>query len=97
MGPDMGRKLRHLGWITLFIGVFAGCTKSAVRPKEVPDPMLVTKPPVEGRTQTVKSSPLSRGEPAPPSPPGDADTPTSVRRDTTAPVRPALLLAPIPE
>jgi hypothetical protein len=93
----MGRKLRHVGWITLFVGVFAGCTKSAVRTKEVPDPMLVTKPPVEGRAHAAKSSPLSRGEPAPPSPPADADSSTTVRRDNMTPVRPALLLAPIPE
>jgi len=59
--------------------------------------MLVTKPPVEGRAQTVKASPLSRSEPAPPPPPADADSTTSVRRDNTAPVRPTHLLAPIPE
>jgi hypothetical protein len=69
MGRDMRRKLQHVGWGTLFIGVcLVGCTKAAVRPKEVPDPLLVTKPPVEGRSQTSKSSPLSRGEPPPPMP-----------------------------
>ncbi|HEY7158480.1 MAG TPA: hypothetical protein VH575_31335 [Gemmataceae bacterium] len=93
----MGRKLRHVGWITLFLVAFVGCTKSAVRTKEVPDPMLVTKPPVEGRSHTSKSSPLSRGEPTPPPLPAGVDSPTSVRGDRAAPVQPTRLLSPNPE
>jgi hypothetical protein len=76
----MGRKLRRVGWITLFFSgvLLLGCTKSAVRPKEVADPMLVTKPPVQGQTRTAHSSPLSRTPSSPPPPlPTAVDTPES--------------------
>jgi hypothetical protein len=74
-GRDMGRTLRQVSWITLFFGsCLFGCTKSAVRHKEPPDPLLVTKSPVEGRPHTTHASPLSRTEPTPPPPaPSDAD------------------------
>ena len=69
----MARKLRHLGWIVLFFGVAAvGCTKTAVQQKTIPDPMLLSKPPVEGRTHAAQSSPIRRGEPTP-TPPAPAE------------------------
>jgi len=95
MGREMGRKLQHLGRATLLIGgALLGCHKSAIQHKEPPDPLLVTKPPVEGRPHTAKSSPLTGNEPTPPMPPS-GDSPTSVRHDGAAPVRPAHLLSPI--
>ena len=97
MGREMGRKLQHVGWATLLIGgALLGCHKSAVQHKEPPDPLLVTKPPVEGRPHTTQSSPLSRNESAPPTPPA-GDSPTSAHRDGASLVRPAHLLAPMPE
>lgn len=70
MGRKMGRKLRYVGWTTLMIGgALLGCHKSAVQHKEPPDPLLMTKPAVEGRPHAAQSSPLSRNEPAPPTPP----------------------------
>jgi len=75
----MGRKLRRVGWITLFGSVvLLGCHKSAVQHKEPPDPLLVSKPPVEGRPHTAHSSPLGRTQPTPPPPaPAEADSPAS--------------------
>jgi hypothetical protein len=99
MGPDMGRNLRRVGWITVLCGgTLLGCHKSAVQHKEPPDPLLVTKPAVAGKSHSSNAGPLARSEPTPPpAPPAAADTPTSVRRDYFAPVRPARLQAPSPE
>jgi hypothetical protein len=96
----MGRKLRCIGWITsLFLGgALLGCTKSALQQKPVSDPLLVTKPAVEGRKHTAQASPLHRMEPPPPpTAPADVDSPTSVRRDLRMPVRPAVWPVPMPE
>jgi hypothetical protein len=84
------RKLRRIGWMTLFVSsALLGCTKSALQQKQVPDPMLVTKPPVQGGKHGAQASPIHRLEPTPPPPtPTDADSPTSVRRDLSMPVRP---------
>jgi hypothetical protein len=69
----MARKLRHISWLTLlFGGAILGCTKTAVQQKTVPDPLLVTKPPVEGRSHAAQSSPINRSEPSP-KPPAPAE------------------------
>jgi hypothetical protein len=69
----MARKLRHVGWIALFLSAaILGCTKTAVQQKSVPDPLLLTKPPVEGRTHAAQSSPIRRSEPTP-TPPAPAE------------------------
>jgi hypothetical protein len=91
----MGRNLRRVGWIALLCGTLVGCHKSAVQHKEPPDPLLVTKPAVTGKSHSSNGSSLARSEPTPPpNPPAAADSPTSVRRDNFAPVRPAQLQAP---
>jgi hypothetical protein len=60
-------------------GAAVGCTKSAVRQKTPPDPLLVSKKPVEGVPQTAPQA-TARGEvPPPPYPGGDVST-ASVRR-----------------
>jgi hypothetical protein len=62
--------------ILLVGGALFGCHKSAVQHKETPDPLLVTKPPVEGRSGTSHASPLARTQPPqPPSAPAGADSP----------------------
>jgi hypothetical protein len=67
MGRDMARKLRQVGWASLlFSSAILGCTKTAIQQKTVPDPLLVTKPPVEGRTQASQASPIHRSEFTPP-------------------------------
>ena len=62
----MARKLRLIGWLSLMFGsAILGCTKTAVQQKSVPDPLLVTKPAVEGRPHAAQASPIRRGEPTP--------------------------------
>jgi hypothetical protein len=63
----------------LLAGAALGCTKSAVRQKTPPDPLLVSKKPVEGVPQ-APPPPSARVEvPPPPYPGGDVST-VSVRR-----------------
>lgn len=69
----MARKFRHSSWIALFlVNAVLGCTKTAVQQKSVPDPLLLSKHPVEGRTHAAQSSPIRRDAPTPP-PPGPAE------------------------
>ena len=69
----MARKLRHVGWLTfLLCGAILGCTKAAVQQKTIPDPLLVTKPPVEGRPHAAQASPIHHSEPSP-KPPNKED------------------------
>lgn len=92
----MRRNLRRVGWITLLCGsALTGCHKSAVQHKEPPDPLLVTKPAVAGKSHSSNASPLARTE-SPPPPPAPADSPTSVRRGNPTPIRPAQLETPSP-
>jgi desulfoferrodoxin (superoxide reductase-like protein) len=69
----MARKLHHISWIALFLSsAILGCTRTAVQQKSVPDPMLVTKPAVEGRPHAAQASPIRRSEPTP-TPPAPAE------------------------
>ncbi len=69
----MARKLRHVSWIALLMsGAIFGCTKTAVQQKTIPDPMLVTKPAVEGRPHAAQASPIRHSEPTP-TPPAPAE------------------------
>jgi len=69
----MAQKHRHLGWIPFLLASSAllGCTKAAVQQKSVPDPLLLSKPPVEGRTHAAQASPLRPSEPPPPPAPAE--------------------------
>jgi hypothetical protein len=72
MGPDMTREVRFIGWASLLCcSAILGCTKSAVQQKPVSDPLLVTKPPVEGRSHAAQASPLRRLEATPPPSPDE--------------------------
>jgi hypothetical protein len=66
----MGRRLRRIGLMTLILGGAAlGCTRSAVQHKEPPDPLLVTKKPVEGRPRGAEADPGYDNPPPPPAVP----------------------------
>jgi hypothetical protein len=60
-------------------GAAVGCTRSAVRQKTPPDPLLVSKKPVEGVPLTAPPAPPRVEAPPPPYPGGDVST-LSVRR-----------------
>jgi hypothetical protein len=63
----MARILRHVGLLSVFLGgALLGCTKLAVQPKQPHDPLLVTKPPVEGRPRAAQASPVHSIDPPPP-------------------------------
>jgi hypothetical protein len=63
----MGRRLWRFGLMTLLLSSLAlGCTKAAVQHKEPPDPLLVTKKPVEGRPARLESEPAYDPPPSPP-------------------------------
>jgi len=55
-------------------GAAAGCTKSAVRQKTPPDPLLVSKKPVEGVPQAAPPATARVEVPPPPYPAGDVST-----------------------
>jgi hypothetical protein len=85
----MGRILRPIGLATLLVGALMGCHKSSLRPKDPPDPLLVTKKPVQGRAAATGLA--SQQDATPPPVPGKEHAPTSVRRDTVVPVQPVHL------
>jgi hypothetical protein len=60
-------------------GAAVGCTKPAVRKKTPPDPLLVSKKPVEGVPQAAPAATARVEVPPPPYPGGDAST-VSARR-----------------
>ncbi len=60
-------------------GAAAGCTKSAVRQKTPPDPLLVSKKPVEGVPQPAAPATARVEVPPPPYPGGEVST-VSARR-----------------
>ena len=51
------------------LGLFVGCHKPAVREKPLPDPLLTSKKPIEGRTIFQESSDPREEMPLPPPPP----------------------------
>jgi hypothetical protein len=69
----MRRVLCTTGLAVLVMSVSAaGCNKQAVREKPLPDPLLTSKKPIEGRPHVSEASPLSREE-IPPPPPRPAE------------------------
>ncbi len=60
-------------------GAAAGCTRSAVRQKTPPDPLLVSKTPVEGVPPAAPQTSARAEVPPPPFPGGDVST-ASARR-----------------
>ena len=57
------------------LGVFVGCHKPAVRDKPLPDPLLTSKKPIEGRTIFQESSDPREELPLPPLPPAARPAP----------------------
>ncbi len=87
----MRRKLRHFGVMTLILGgVSLGCTRSAVQHKEPPDPLLVTKKPVEGRQRPTDGD-LTHETPPPPPMPAHDPSSLSVQAEGLDPAHPILL------
>lgn len=85
----MRRQLRQIGGITLLLGGLLGCNRSAVQHKEPHDPMLITKPAVQGQAHASHLLPIPRVEPAPPLPlPADVDAPPALRGETLSPPHP---------
>jgi hypothetical protein len=75
----MTRTVVRAGLAVLLLGGAAvGCTKSAVRQKTPPDPLLVSKKPVEGVPQSAPPATARVEVPPPPYPGGDLST-ASVR------------------
>jgi hypothetical protein len=67
-----------------FGGLCLGCSRSVVRDKQIPDPLVMTRRPVEGKAHTTDYRRASNSEvPAAPQPEGNATAtstqPTSVR------------------
>ncbi len=47
-------------------GIVLGCHKPVVQQKVPPDPLLISKKPIEGRTDAVEPAPAARIDPQPP-------------------------------
>ncbi len=74
----MRRRLRRWGLMTLLLGgMTLGCTRAAVQHKEPPDPLLVTKKPVEGRPRRADAD-LAPDAMQPPPPPVRESSPVNV-------------------
>jgi hypothetical protein len=69
-----------MGLTILLLGLVLGCNRQVVQQKQPPDPLLVSKMPVEGRPTARKIDATARVEPPPPYPGGEIAT-TSVQRD----------------
>jgi hypothetical protein len=73
----MRRALGMAGLAVLVVWVgLAGCTKPAVREKPLPDPLLTSKKPIEGKAHLTESWPAGEALPPPPPPPADRDRPS---------------------
>jgi hypothetical protein len=70
----MRRILTQVVLAALLLGVAqAGCTKPATREKPVPDPLLTSKKPIEGRSRPMDGQP-EREDLLPPPPPPAVDS-----------------------
>jgi hypothetical protein len=89
----MWHRLRQATLAALVVGVGAfGCHRTAVREKQPPpDPLLVSKKPIEGRPHSGEPRPTARGEVPPPAPPGGDFATVSTPADTSQ-LRPVRLL-----
>jgi hypothetical protein len=66
-------------------GVTLGCTRTAVQHKEPPDPLLVTKKPVEGRPRRADAD-IAFEAIQPPPPPAREPSPVNVLHGGPAPL-----------
>jgi hypothetical protein len=93
----MRRTLLNVGLISLILGAAVGCNKQVVREKTPPDPLLVSKKPVEGKPH--EGEPVHTARLDPPAPPQPAaGTATVAVPWETSPVRSVKLgLEPVPQ
>jgi hypothetical protein len=81
----MRRTLLQVGLAALLVGVAFGCQKQLVRKdKTPPDPLLVSKKPVEGRPHEEEEPPRSARVELPPPPPAGGGTVTVAAPGTPA-------------
>lgn len=66
-------------------GSLLGCTRPAVREKPLPDPLLTSKKPIEGKPHVTETGP-SPAEEWPPPPPRPADEPGQFPTTSEVPV-----------
>jgi hypothetical protein len=80
----MRRKLWRLGLaLVLFGGVATGCHRQAVQSRPPhPDPLLISKKPIEGNPSATREATVRVEPPAPPSP-GDEQLASSPARGST--------------
>jgi len=92
----MWRKLWRAGLAgTVVCFLTPGCTRSLVQHKQQPpDPLLVSKKPLEGRATTALPKQSAHLVPQPPPAPGRDSVPLTVQRDNSLPVRPVTLDLP---
>ena len=87
----MWRKLGRLGLaVILLSSVAAGCHRQAIQSKPPPpDPLLISKKPIEGNPATARTSTVRIEPPLPPSPGGDqlATSPSWEATPTTRSVK----------
>jgi hypothetical protein len=71
------RRMLCLGGLAVLViwGGQAGCHKPAVREKPLPDPLLTSKKPIEGKPHVTDAGPPPHDElpPPPPRPPDDRE------------------------
>jgi hypothetical protein len=87
----MGRKLLLQSALAtgLLAGALVGCHKNAIQRKEPPDPLLVTKKPVEGRPRPAETT-TAWNEPTPPPVPNREPLPISAQQAPVVPAGPPL-------
>ena len=65
----MGRRIRRLALAAAGLCALAGCHQSAVQQKPPPDPLLISKKPIEGRPHADdRDGGMTVRAPAPPAP-----------------------------
>ena len=80
----MRRVLSQAVLAALLIGAGAiGCTKPMVKEKPVPDPLLTSKKPIEGRSLSSDNQPPASEDLLPPLPPAGTDFPVPRGSDGT--------------
>jgi hypothetical protein len=81
----MGRNLWRLGLaVVLFGSVATGCHRQAVQTKPPPpDPLLISKKPIEGNPSAPREATVRIDPPLPPSPGGDQYATSPARESAT--------------
>jgi hypothetical protein len=65
----MGRRIRRLALAAAGVWALAGCHQPAVQQKQPPDPLLISKKPIEGRPHgDNRDGDVTVRAPAPPAP-----------------------------